>query len=103
LELWQATIYGEKWLHLCGKLSFSMEKSAVIHKIKQMPDGLMSIVADFLDKLVQSYELGVQEAGGLSAEEKQEILNALAEYEAQPETGTEWDKLKASLSADYEL
>lgn len=80
-----------------------MEKATVIHKIQQMPEPLMGIVSDFLDKLVLSYELGLRSASALSEEEEQEILNAIAEYEAHPETGTEWENLKAELTTAYEL
>ena len=81
----------------------AMEKSVVIHKIEQMPEGLMGIVSDFLDKLVQSFELGIKTGMELSKEEQQEILDALAEYKANPETGVQWDALKSRLLAQYEL
>jgi len=75
-----------------------MEKAIVIRKINQMPDNLMGIVSEFLDKLVKGYELGFKQGTELSEAEKQEILEALAEYEAQPETGVKWYHLKAELT-----
>ena len=75
-----------------------MGKENVIRKINQMPDNLMGIVSDFLDKLVQGYELGLKQGNELSEAEKQEILEALAAYEAQPETGVKWENLKAELT-----
>lgn len=80
-----------------------MEKAIVIRKINQMPDNLMRIVSEFLDKLVQGYELGFKQGNDLSAADKQEILEALAEYEAQPETGVKWEKLKADLTNQHAL
>lgn len=80
-----------------------MEKSIVINKINQMPEQLMGIVADFIDKLVQGYELGLRNESELTEQEKQEILSALAEYEANPESGIDWGELKAELTEKYEL
>ncbi len=80
-----------------------MEKAIVINKINQMPDNLMGIVSEFLDKLVQGYELGFKQGNELSEAEKQEILKALAEYEAQPETGVKWGNLKAELTTNHAL
>jgi hypothetical protein len=80
-----------------------MEKAIIIRKINQMPDNLMGIVSEFLDKLVQGYELGFKQGNELSEAEKQEILEALAEYEAQPETGMKWDNLKVELTTNHAL
>lgn len=80
-----------------------MEKAAVIHKIQQIPEPLMGLVSDFLDKLVQSYELGLLSEKYLSEEEKQELLNAIAEYEADPSTGVKWETLKPELTGMYGL
>ncbi|MBK8565696.1 MAG: hypothetical protein IPN76_20725 [Saprospiraceae bacterium] len=80
-----------------------MEKAIVIRKINQMPDNLMGIVSEFLDKLVKGYELGFKQGTELSEAEKQEILEALAEYEAHPETGLKWEDLKAELTSSHAL
>ncbi|MCF8245849.1 MAG: hypothetical protein K9J37_06715 [Saprospiraceae bacterium] len=80
-----------------------MEKALVIRKINQMPDNLMGIVGEFLDRLVQGYELGFKQGNELSETEKQEILDALAEYDAKPETGVKWENLKAELTTNHAL
>ncbi|MBK9013087.1 MAG: hypothetical protein IPM82_02820 [Saprospiraceae bacterium] len=80
-----------------------MEKAIVIRKINQMPDNLMGIVSEFLDKLVQGYELGFKQGNELSEAEKEEILEALAEYEVQPETGVRWENLKTELTTNHAL
>ena len=63
-----------------------------------MPDNLMGIVGAFLDRLVQGHELGFKQGNELSEAEKQKILDALAEYDAQPETGVKWENLKVELT-----
>jgi hypothetical protein len=80
-----------------------MEKAVVIRKINQMPDNLMGIVSEFLDKLVQGYELGFKQSKELSEREQQEILDALAEYDEHPESGVHWETLKTQLSASHGL
>ena len=79
------------------------DKALVLKKIDQLPDGLVGIVSEFIDKLVQSYELGLKDNLELSEVEKKEILDAIAEYEANPETGVEWNQLKTALTKKYEL
>lgn len=79
------------------------DKAVVIKKINQLPDGLMGIVSEFIDKLVEGYELGLRDNIELSQNEKKEILEALAEFEANPNTGVKWKKLKSELTKNYEL
>ena len=80
-----------------------MDKSLVINKINSMPDSLLGLVSDFLDKLMEGYEIGVKSGSDLTDDEKKEILAAIDEYETEPETGVQWTKLKAELMEKYEL
>jgi len=79
------------------------EKALVIKKINQLPDNLTIIVSDFIDKLLQGYEIGLRDNLNLSEDEKKEILEAIAEFESKPKSGVEWNKLKSELTKNYEL
>lgn len=80
-----------------------MEKGTVIQKIKEMPDSLMGIVSEFLDKLAQGYEAGLKNDESLTPEEQKEILEALSDYEAAPDSGIDWETLKQELKNQYSI
>ncbi|HFA48236.1 MAG TPA: hypothetical protein ENJ95_04370 [Bacteroidetes bacterium] len=64
-----------------------MNRTVVFEKINKMPDALMDTVADLLDKLIESYEIGRQSADSeeFTDEELDELDRRYEEMIAKPE------------------
>ena len=79
-----------------------MSKTAVIQKINQMPDNLMGIVAEMLDKLMQGYELGRQEEWEeFTEEELAEFDRRFEESVGDPAAQMEWKDIRQQIRAKY--
>ena len=81
-----------------------MTKSAVIHKIEKMPDSLMAIVAEVLDKLMEGYELGKQEDWEEFTEEELDEFDH--RYEAalnEPGSSILWSEVREQIRGKYGL
>lgn len=82
-----------------------MNKTAVLKKIDKMPDALMGTVAELLDKLIESYELGQRSiiTEEFTEEELEELDHRYEEMAAKPEKTISHEELKKYMHEKHGL
>ncbi len=74
-----------------------MDKNGIVHEIRRLNViERLNIVADIWDEIKESKELEV-----VSEEDKRILLNRLANYQANPNSATDWNELRQDIYDGY--
>ncbi len=82
-----------------------MSRAVILEKINDMPDALMGTVADLLDKLIESYEIGRQSTGSeeFTDEELEELDRRYEEMQSDPSASISMEEFKKQMREEYGL
>lgn len=80
-----------------------MDKAIVLEKINKMPDALMGTVAELLDKLIETYEIGRQsyDSDDFTDEELDEFDSRYQEMVDDPSASISMEEFKKQMKEEY--